>query len=87
MYFNLIAFLCTDYQFVPAFFMLKSLIGFFSLNKAFIIIIIIIIIVIIIIIISIFSYFKIALRAVLTILSMSSLCCLACCCLNTSFIH
>ena len=29
MYFNQIVFLCTDHQFIPAFFMLKSLIGFF----------------------------------------------------------
>ena len=35
----LIAFLCTYHRFILAFFMLKSLIGFFSLNKAFIIII------------------------------------------------
>ena len=41
LYFNQIVFLCTDHRFIPAFFMLKSLIGFFSLNKAFIIIIII----------------------------------------------
>ena len=34
-----VVFLCTDHRFIPAFFMLKSLIGFFSLNKAFIIII------------------------------------------------
>ena len=30
---HLIAFLCTDHRFIPAFFMLKSLIGFFSLIK------------------------------------------------------
>ena len=42
LYFNQIVFLRTDHWFIPAFFMLKLLIGFLSLNKAFIIIIIII---------------------------------------------
>ena len=34
--YHLTTFSCTDHRFIPAFFMLKSLIGFFSLNKAFI---------------------------------------------------
>ena len=32
MYFNQIVFLYTDHRFIPAFFILKSLIGFFKLN-------------------------------------------------------